>query len=225
MRQLVVAAVALLVLGASIALWHEYSAREMRRSALRQEIARLERVQHDIDQNGQRVNRSFTAYFEAVRRAEAASDKRHDDAVNGRGSTASNLALATTEAAQVSKAQATLRSVVGGLDRFASLCNSVLGDEAVKQFGTDSSAMTTSMALGLQSWNRAVSDIVDDDKLVIRGDESTLSRSDVEHFYSASEEAQARYDGMERSVDGDAKHLLGMLEARKNDAKTRLART
>jgi hypothetical protein len=197
--------------------------RDRRLAVARAEVGRLESAQRAIDANGKRVDTEFSALDQAERDATRASSRRHDEAVNGDPSTSSNLALAKREAKDVDEAESHLEAIGDGLDYFATVSASVLGDDAVRQYRSDVQAWMTSEKLYFTNWSRAVGDIVDSDKLELRGELSSSSRADVEHLYSASEEAGTRADVQDRALVVDAKQIRARIRARIVEAKAKLA--
>ena len=197
---------------------------EVRRAAVRSEIRRYDSVQRAIDGHAKRVTAEFGQIYAERDAAMAAARKRHDQVVRAAGSISSNLAFAKSEQAAVAAAESHLGLAEEGLDEFAQSAASVLGDDAVRQYRTDTQAWTTSLRLHLETWSRAVSDIVDADMMELRGNGSASATSEVEHLYSASDEASARAGAQQRTVVADAQQIRAKLRARIADAKGRLAK-
>ena len=213
-----------LVVVVGLFVWRAHSERDTRRDAARAELAKYERVQHDIDANARRLSAEYDALDREERKALASGTKRHDEAVRGGQSTASNLALAKREQAGVLAAESHLENMEERLDTFASISARVLGDDAVRQYRTDTQAWTTSLRLHFGNWSRAITDIVDADIMEMRGSESSSGASDAAHLFAASDEAEARAAVQVRAVSNDAKQIRSAIRARIAGAKARLAR-
>ena len=206
-------------------LWKQYADREARRSAIRTEIRRYERAQNAIDRDAKNAGVALDDYLSWVDRANEFSKKRHDGAVSGGQSTETNLSLAKNEQSAVSHAESEIDRLESGINSVAVTFASVLGDDAVRDYRSDARSLTTNMRLNLTSWDRAVSDIVDADKIELRGSyDSSSSSGDIERLYQSSDEAQARFQGLLNAFGVDVKQLRSRLKSRIADAKARLAK-
>jgi hypothetical protein len=204
---------------------HAAAERDARRKVIQTKIDAVLDADRMLVASDRRLEPTWKAFNAELDAARAAAKVRHDNSVGSNPSDETALEYAEKESEHVDAASQDFQAIKDGFSAAEDIDEKVLGSDAVQKYREDAQAYTTAQSIVLGDWSRAISMIVDDEKISARDGTSlnTADDSDIEHDYQMSDEQTSKANSAAALLSAEMREVNGLRYQRLHQLRTDLA--